>query len=103
VLAFSGHALRAARKSAGLRPEQLAREVERSVYSIHGYEWGRVVPSVPVLARLAATLGCPIESFFCEERRPSRSTSAGSPLPEKARGHTRAVGIQEAPGDADAS
>ena len=64
MLAFSGRALRTARQDCGLRAEQLALAVQRSVYSIHSYETARAVPSVPVLARLAGALGCPLEALF---------------------------------------
>lgn len=61
---FSGQRLRHARLRAGLKPERLAMLVDRSVYTIHEYEWGRSLPSVPALAALSDVLGCPIDDFF---------------------------------------
>ncbi|MEV5689915.1 helix-turn-helix domain-containing protein [Micromonospora globbae] len=64
---FSGAQLRTARLRAGLKPEQLAVRIDRSVYSIHQYERGVALPSVPVLASLADALACPVDAFFIRE------------------------------------
>lgn len=61
---FSGPALRRARISAGLRPEQLAVAVGRSVYSISAYERGVATPPVDVLAILADTLGVSVDDLL---------------------------------------
>jgi transcriptional regulator with XRE-family HTH domain len=61
---FSAQRLRDARIAAHFRPEQLALHIGRSVYSIHEYERGRSVPSVPVLVRLADTLGVSVDDLF---------------------------------------
>lgn len=66
---FSGPSLRRARIAEGLRPEQLALSIERSVYSIHGYELGRICPPVDVLANIADILHCDINDFLAEEAR----------------------------------
>lgn len=65
---FSPKRLRAARIAAGLRPEQLALTIGRSVYSIHEYERGRVQPPVDIAAALADALGCGVEQLIepCE-------------------------------------
>lgn len=63
---FSGEKLRSARMTAGLRPEQLAFHVGRSVYAVHEYERGRARPSVAVLARIADKLAVPIDALFVE-------------------------------------
>lgn len=63
---FSGGRLREARIAAGLRPEQLAMLIQRSVYSVHEYERGRVQPPETVLARLADALDTPQDSFLAE-------------------------------------
>lgn len=54
---FSGPRLRDTRITAGLRPEQLAAHIGRSVYSIHEYERGRVCPPATVVHRIATALG----------------------------------------------
>lgn len=54
---FSGARLRETRVAAGLRPEHVAFSIERSVYSIHEYERGRVCPPAAVIDRLAQALG----------------------------------------------
>lgn len=54
---FNGQNIREARLAAGLRPEQVALAIGKSVYSVHEYERGRVVPPACVLADLATTLG----------------------------------------------
>lgn len=61
---FSGQRLRAARQAAGLKPEQLALLIDRSVYSIHQYERDVQVPSVSVLAAIAATLDVSMDSLL---------------------------------------
>lgn len=66
---FSGALLRQKRTEAGLRAEQLALHVGRSVYAIHKYEADRSTPSAGVLAACADTLGCSIEDFFTQGAR----------------------------------
>lgn len=61
---FSGRRLRETRLAAGLKPEQLALRIDRSVYSIHQYERGVMVPSAEVLGRLADTLGVAIDDLY---------------------------------------
>jgi transcriptional regulator with XRE-family HTH domain len=61
---FSGTRLRAARIAAGLKPEQLALRIDRSVYSIHQYERDAVSPPAPVLGALAEAFGCTIDDLF---------------------------------------
>lgn len=60
---FSGARLRAARLHAGLRPEQLALTIGRSVFSVYGYERGDL-PSVPVLGAIADSLGCATDDLY---------------------------------------
>jgi transcriptional regulator with XRE-family HTH domain len=64
ALYFSGMRLREARIAAGLRPEQLALHVGRSVYAIHEYERGRSVPSGNVIGALAVALDISIDDLF---------------------------------------
>lgn len=64
---FSGQRLRDARSAAGLKPEQLAVKIDRSVYSIHEYERGRVTPPVDVLVRICVALGRRLDDFLEEE------------------------------------
>lgn len=61
---FSGSRLRTARTAAGLRPEEVAQRIRRSVYSIHEYERGRVRPPVEVIDRLAGALSVSMESLL---------------------------------------
>jgi transcriptional regulator with XRE-family HTH domain len=63
---FSGQRLRDARIAAGLKPEQLAILIDRSVWSVHEYERGRAFPSVGVLAALSVALHCSVDRFFTE-------------------------------------
>lgn len=64
---FSGARLRAARLTAGLKAEQLAVGIDRSVYSVHQYERGVAAPSAPVLGALADVLGCRIDDLYAAE------------------------------------
>lgn len=64
---FSGQRLRSARIAKDLKPEALALRVNRSVYSIHEYERGRALPSVPVLAALALVLDTSIDDLFATD------------------------------------
>lgn len=53
---FNGHNLREARTAAGLRPEQVALAIGKSVYTIHEYERGRVMPPADAIAALSRLL-----------------------------------------------
>ena len=53
---FSGRRLRESRKAAGISIELLAIAIERSGYSIHEYERGRVTPPITVIAAIALPL-----------------------------------------------
>jgi transcriptional regulator with XRE-family HTH domain len=64
---FSGALLRQKRVGAGLRPEQLAFAVGRSVFSVHQYERGAATPSVAVLASFAEVFACPVDDFFARD------------------------------------
>jgi transcriptional regulator with XRE-family HTH domain len=66
MLAFSGPALRKARESAGRHAEEIALAIGRSTYSVHQYERGSNLPTIPVLCRLAAELGIPVGALFEE-------------------------------------
>ena len=61
---FSGRRLRERRDAAGLSREQLAHQVDRSVFSVVDYERGRAVPSVGVLGAIADALDVPTDDFF---------------------------------------
>lgn len=64
---FSGQQLRDARIAAGLRPEQLAVRIDRSVYSVHEYERGRVQPPIDVLLHVCAVLDCTVDDLLAGE------------------------------------
>lgn len=61
---FSGRRARDRRDAAGVPVELAALTVQRSAYSVHEYEMGRVTPPTPVLAQLADLYGCTIDDFF---------------------------------------
>lgn len=63
---FSGLRLREARLAAGLKPEQLAVRIDRSVWAIHQYERGTAQPSTNALVGLSDVLGTPLDTFFAE-------------------------------------
>lgn len=67
IRTFSGKYLRERRLAAGLRPEQLAIAVDRSVYSILRYERGTADPSSATLGALADCLKCSIDDFYARE------------------------------------
>jgi transcriptional regulator with XRE-family HTH domain len=67
VQVFSGRKVRAARKNADMRQEQLALLIGRSFHALHLYECGRRNPPLVVLERMAAVLDVPISSFFEDE------------------------------------
>jgi transcriptional regulator with XRE-family HTH domain len=64
---FSGALLRERRLAAGLKPEQLAFHVGRTVFSVHQYERGTATPSAKILAACADTLDCSVEDFFVRD------------------------------------
>lgn len=64
---FSGQLIRTRRIAAGLKPEQLALRIDRSVWSVLQYERGVVLPPAPVLGSLADQLGCSVDDFFALE------------------------------------
>jgi transcriptional regulator with XRE-family HTH domain len=64
---FSGALLQRRRKAAGLKPEQLALRVDRSVFAVHQWERGTSSPRAAVLAALADTLDCTVEDFFVRD------------------------------------
>ena len=64
---FDGTNLREARTAAGLRPEQVALAIGRSVYSVHEYERGRVSPPANVLVDLAELYGCTVDHLLGRE------------------------------------
>lgn len=64
---FSGQRLREHRIAAGLKPEALAPRINRSVFTIHQYERGVALPSVPVLGALADVLNVSVDDFFVRE------------------------------------
>ena len=64
---FSGRRLREVRTASGIPVELLALNVGRSAYSIHEYELGRVTPPINVLARIADSLGRPVDDLLTDE------------------------------------
>lgn len=63
---FSGRRLREEREAAGLSVEHVAIAIERTSYSVHEYEWGRVQPTVPTLGILADLFEIPVDALFEE-------------------------------------
>lgn len=63
---FSGARCRQLRHDAGLRAENVAIAINRSYYSIVEYEYGRAIPSVPVLIALADFYDCPVDDLLEE-------------------------------------
>jgi transcriptional regulator with XRE-family HTH domain len=71
VQRFNGHNLRAARKTADLKKEQLALLVGRSSEAIHLYECGHRRPPTEILERLAAACGVSVAAFFDDDPVPA--------------------------------
>lgn len=61
---FSGSHLRERRQAAGLKPEQLACRIGRSVFTVHQYERGIARPSAAILGALADQLNCAVDDLF---------------------------------------
>lgn len=61
---FRPSLIKAARKDAGLSPQQLAVKMHRSERAIENWEQGRRRPSDETLFALSAALGCGVKSFF---------------------------------------
>lgn len=59
-----GENLRAARRAQGLKSEQVALAIGKSVYSVHSYENGRVSPPAHVLVSLSRLLGVSVDSLL---------------------------------------
>jgi transcriptional regulator with XRE-family HTH domain len=64
---FSGRKVRAARKNADMKQEQLALLIGRSFHALHLYECGYRRPPTVVLERMAAVLNVPVSEFFEDE------------------------------------
>ena len=66
-LKFSGARMRDARQAADMRAEELAIEIDRSMYSVAQYEQGRITPPINVAARIAGVLGVALDDLLDEE------------------------------------
>lgn len=64
---FSGTLLKERRKAKGLKPEQLALRVDRSVFAVHQWERGVCNPAAAVLGTLADTLDCTVDDFYASD------------------------------------
>lgn len=73
---FSGRRLQEERTAIGLRPEAVALAIDRSVYSLSGYEAGRIDPPASVVAALAEKLGVDESVFFENVDAPDAGHSA---------------------------
>jgi transcriptional regulator with XRE-family HTH domain len=71
-----GPNLRAARREKGIPAERVALAIGKSVYTIHSYECGRVMPPANVLADLATYLQVSADSLLGLEN------SERTPLPD---------------------
>ena len=56
--------LRACRQRAGMRQEDLARNLHVVRSTVANWETGRALPAVTMLPDIAKTLGCSIDSLF---------------------------------------
>jgi ribosome-binding protein aMBF1 (putative translation factor) len=61
---FSPSQLRDARIARGLSPERLAIAVDRSSFTVRGWEAGKITPPTAVLGDLASALGVTIGDLF---------------------------------------
>jgi transcriptional regulator with XRE-family HTH domain len=61
---FDGEELQRRRKALGVRAERVCADADVSLHSLTSYELGRVVPSTPVVLRLAEALGCKPGDLF---------------------------------------
>ena len=68
---FSGVRLREHRLAIPMKAEQLALNIDRTVYTIHEYERDRALPGVNTVARLADSLGIAIDDLFIDVEEPS--------------------------------
>lgn len=66
MLHYSGTELRRVREDAGVSREQLAIWIGRTASAVIKYETGRIVPSGPVLGRLAGALRCTVDHFYVQ-------------------------------------
>jgi transcriptional regulator with XRE-family HTH domain len=73
---FSGRLLRQQRTARGLRREQVALAVDRSVYSVAGYETNRIDPPARVVAALAELLDLAESDLFEPTATPSNGRAA---------------------------
>lgn len=64
---FSGQRLREHRLAAGLKPEQLALLIDRSVWTYFEYERGKTMPAVSTLGAIADQLGCSVDDLYVRE------------------------------------
>lgn len=67
---FNGPRLRDERRLVGLSAAQLAARINRSEWTVWGYETGRAQPPLAVADALAATLGLPLERFLAGSTNP---------------------------------
>jgi transcriptional regulator with XRE-family HTH domain len=84
---FSGGQLRAARRAAGLRSDELARACGRSAWTILDYERGRTTPPAAQLAALADALAVPVDALYAAGPAP---TLAVAPVASEPDGHRQA-------------
>jgi transcriptional regulator with XRE-family HTH domain len=68
---FSGRQLRAARRAAGVRSDELARAAGRSAWTIRNYERGRSTPPAGLLPTLADALGCSMDALYSDDHAPA--------------------------------
>jgi transcriptional regulator with XRE-family HTH domain len=58
MLVFDGKEFRRLRKQAGIRPEAMAVALGRSAATVRFYEQGRAEPTIAMVGKIAAQLGC---------------------------------------------
>ncbi|MGX6607479.1 helix-turn-helix domain-containing protein [Micromonosporaceae bacterium Da 78-11] len=88
---FSGRRLRERRLAAGLKAEQLALGINRSVWTVHQYERGSACPSAPILGAIADELSCSIDDLYGD---PVREVIAAEATPAAAENLLRSGGDQ---------
>ncbi len=65
-MSFSGRRMREARIASGHKAEEIALEVGKSVFTVQGYELGRVMPPADVIGDIASAIGVSVAAFYDE-------------------------------------
>lgn len=86
-----GHRLRQARKDAGLSVEHVAIAMQKTSFTIQGYELGRIEPPLHILSAMALMMNTTVGALI-GERPPTMAEAIPAPAEATARRVIRLLG-----------